>query len=72
MSSISTPKMGVFFILKGIGIYLDKTFLPILSLHGTEEKTAHQSIDETETLSEFGGRIFGIIGEWICDWWYRR
>lgn len=44
----------------------------MLSLYGTEEKTAHQGIDENETVSESRGRVFGVIGEWICDWWYRR
>lgn len=72
MSSISTPKMGVFFILKGIGIYWDKTFLPILSLHGTEEKTAHQSIDEIETILESRGWLFGVAREWICYGWNHR
>ncbi len=39
--------------------------------YGKEEKTAHQSIDEIEAASESCWRVFGVIGEWICDGWNR-
>ena len=59
-------------MVKMVGIYLDKIFLPILSLHGTEEKTAHQSAEKTQAVSESRGRVFGVIGEWVRYGWNCR